>query len=301
MWRAPSLAVSSRAAISGSSSKASARRFQFRRRQMRGQKMQAWASGGKYSPVAMVFCSLRYSGVRARDLRERGEIFVGGDEQAIVLRKLAEFGIVDCRASFVIHLPNLFCELRQGYATTLLSLVKRFVIADFLYTAKGRTVFPESSTYEQMQSLHAGAKALSMVPLMTATLRPLSGMAHRSDAYTSQLRALAHSKDGGTVLQLQDGFMACGQYSPSNIIGLPVLGSAHLHWIFITLNRPLSIEAGGSGVKSPAVSMLGDSADVVRQRSVSTVNSPIVSRINTHLHTRLGAHIVGDGGSRHPY
>jgi hypothetical protein len=57
-----------------------------------------------------------------------------------------------------MHLPNLFCEFRQGYATTLLNLVKRFVMADFLYTATRRTVFPESSTYKQMQSLHAGAK-----------------------------------------------------------------------------------------------------------------------------------------------
>jgi hypothetical protein len=123
---------------------------------------------GKCSSVVTVFCSLRHPVVRARDLRERGEIFVGGDEQAIVLRKLAAFGLVACRASIGIHLPNLFCEFRQGYATTLLSLVKCFVMADFLYTAKGRTVFPESSTYVQMQSLHAGAKTPSMVSLLTA-------------------------------------------------------------------------------------------------------------------------------------
>jgi hypothetical protein len=134
------------AAISGSYSKASALRFQFRRRRLRGQKMRAWASGGKCSSVVTVFRSLRHSVVRARDLRDRGEIFVGGDEQAIGLRKLAAFGLVACGASIGIHLPNLFCEFRQGYATTLLSLVKRFVMADFLYTAKGRAVFPESST-----------------------------------------------------------------------------------------------------------------------------------------------------------
>jgi hypothetical protein len=108
--------------------------------------------------VITVFRSLRHSVVRARDLRDRGEIFVGGDEQAIVLRKLAAFGLVACSVSIGMHLPNLFCEFRQRYATTLLSLVKRFVMVDFLYTAKRRTVFPESSTYGQMQSLHAGAK-----------------------------------------------------------------------------------------------------------------------------------------------
>ena len=113
------------AAISGSHSKASARRFQFRRRRLRGQKMRAWASGGKCSSVVTVFCSLRHSVVRARDLRERGEIFVGGDEQAIVLRKLAVFGLVGWRASIGIHLPNLFCEFRQRYATTLLGSVKQ--------------------------------------------------------------------------------------------------------------------------------------------------------------------------------
>jgi hypothetical protein len=120
--------------------------------------MRAWASGGKCSSVVTVFRSLRHPVVRARDLRDRGEIFVGGDDQAIVLRKLAAFGLVACRASIGIHLPNLCCEFRQGYATTLLNLVKRFVMADFLYTAKRRTVFPESSTYKQMQSLHTRAK-----------------------------------------------------------------------------------------------------------------------------------------------
>ena len=146
------------AAISGSYSKGSVLRFQFRRRRLRGQKMRAWASGGKCSSVVTVFRSLRHSVVRARDLRERGEIFIGGDEQAIVLRKLAAFGLVACRVSIGSHLPNLFCEFRQGYATILLSPVKRFVMADFLYTAERRTVFPESSIYKQMQSLHAGAK-----------------------------------------------------------------------------------------------------------------------------------------------
>jgi hypothetical protein len=129
------------AAISGSHSKASALRFQFRRRRLRGQKMRAWASGGKCSSVVTVFRSLRHSVVRARDLRERAEIFVGGDEQAIGLRKLAAFRLVACGASIGIHLPNLFCEFRQGYATTLLNLVKRFVMADFLYTAKGAPCF----------------------------------------------------------------------------------------------------------------------------------------------------------------
>jgi hypothetical protein len=38
--------------------------------------------------------SPRHSVVRARDLEEHGEIFVGGDEQAIVVRKLAVFGLV---------------------------------------------------------------------------------------------------------------------------------------------------------------------------------------------------------------
>jgi hypothetical protein len=98
--------------------------------------------------VITVFRSLRHSVVRARDLRDRGEIFVGGDEQAIVLRKLAAFGLVACSVSIGMHLPNLFCEFRQRYATTLLSLVKRFVMVDFLYTAKRRTVFPESSIYK---------------------------------------------------------------------------------------------------------------------------------------------------------
>jgi hypothetical protein len=158
VWRAPSSAVSSRAAITGSSSKAAALRFQFRRRRLRSQKMQAWVSGGKCSSEVTVFCSPRLSVLRARDLEERGEIFVGGDQQAMVVRKLAVFGLVACRVSIGMHLPNLFCEFRQGYATTLLSLVKRFVMVDFLYTAKRRTVFPESSTHEQMQSLHAGAK-----------------------------------------------------------------------------------------------------------------------------------------------
>ena len=129
------------AAISGSHSKASALRFQFRRRRLRGQKMRAWASGGKCSSVVTVFCSLRHPVVRARDLRDRGEIFAGGDEQTIVLRKLAAFRLVACGASIGIHLPNLFCEFRQGYATTLLNLVKRFVMADFLYTAKGAPCF----------------------------------------------------------------------------------------------------------------------------------------------------------------
>ena len=73
--------------------KASALRFQFRRRRLRGQKMQAWVSGGKCSSMVTVFCSLRHSVVRARDLEERGEIFVGVDEQAIVVRKLAVFGL----------------------------------------------------------------------------------------------------------------------------------------------------------------------------------------------------------------
>jgi hypothetical protein len=113
------------AAISGSYSKASVLRFQFRRRRLRGQKMRAWASGGKCSSVVTVFCSPRHSVLWARDLEERGEIFVGGDEQAIVVRKLTVFGLVDCRASIGNHLPNLFCEFRQGYATTLLKPVKR--------------------------------------------------------------------------------------------------------------------------------------------------------------------------------
>jgi hypothetical protein len=43
--------------------------------------------------MVTVFCSLRHSVVRARDLEERGEIFVGVDEQAIVVRKLAVFGL----------------------------------------------------------------------------------------------------------------------------------------------------------------------------------------------------------------
>ena len=133
------------AAMSESYSEALTLRFQFRRRRLRGQKMQAWMSGGKCSSVVTVFCSLRHSVVRARDLRERGEILIGGVEQAIVLRKLAVFGLVGCRVSIGMHLPNLFCEFRQRYATTLLNLVKRFVMADFLYTAKRCTVFPESS------------------------------------------------------------------------------------------------------------------------------------------------------------
>ena len=134
-------------------------------------------SSGKCSSVVTVFCSLRHPVVRARDLRDRGEIFAGGDEQAIVVRKLAVFGLVACRASIGIHLPNLFCEFRQGYATTLLNLVKRFVMADFLYTAKWRTVFLESSACKQMQSLHAGAKTPSLASLLTAI-----AMRHRHQA-----------------------------------------------------------------------------------------------------------------------
>ena len=87
--------------------------------------------------------------LRMRDLEERGEIFVGGDEQAMVVRKLAVFGLVAGRVSIGMHLPNLFCEFRQGYATTLLKTVKCFVNGDFLYTARGRTASPESSTYEK--------------------------------------------------------------------------------------------------------------------------------------------------------
>jgi hypothetical protein len=93
--------------------------------------------------------------LRARDLEERGEIFVGGDEQGNGCAQACGIRVGRLWASIRIHLPNLFCEFRQGYATTLLSLFKRFMMADFLYTAKGRSVFPESSTYEQVQSLHA--------------------------------------------------------------------------------------------------------------------------------------------------
>jgi hypothetical protein len=86
--------------------------------------MQAWVSGGKCSLVVTVFCSLPHSVVRARDLEERGEIFTGGDEQAVGVRKFVVVGLVGRRASIGIHLPNLFCEFRQRYATTLLSSVK---------------------------------------------------------------------------------------------------------------------------------------------------------------------------------
>jgi hypothetical protein len=93
--------------------------------------MQAWVSGEKCSSVVTVFCSPRLSLLRARDLEERGEIFVGGDDQAMVVRKLAVFGLVACRVSIGMHLPNLFCEFRQGYATTLLSSVKSFLMRTF--------------------------------------------------------------------------------------------------------------------------------------------------------------------------
>jgi hypothetical protein len=46
----------------------------------------------------------------------------------------------------------------------MLSSVKRFVMADFWYTAKRRTEFPEPSIYEQMQSLHAGSNKLLSFP-----------------------------------------------------------------------------------------------------------------------------------------
>jgi hypothetical protein len=51
--------------------------------------MRARVAGGKCSSVVTVFCSPRHSVLRARDLEERGEIFVGGDEQAMVVHKLA--------------------------------------------------------------------------------------------------------------------------------------------------------------------------------------------------------------------
>jgi hypothetical protein len=66
------------------------------------------------------------------------------------------YGRKCCRASIGIHLPSLFGELRQEYATTLLRSVKHFVIStfsitDFLYTARGRNPFPDSSSHEQVQ------------------------------------------------------------------------------------------------------------------------------------------------------
>jgi len=84
--------------------------------------------------------------LRARDLEERGEIFVGGDDQAMVVRKLAVFGLVACGVSIGMHLPNLFCEFRQGYATTLLSSVKSFLMRTFCTPPKGAPCFRNHRT-----------------------------------------------------------------------------------------------------------------------------------------------------------
>jgi hypothetical protein len=127
------------AAISGSYSKASALRFQFRRCRLCGQKMQAWAWDGECTSVVTVFCSMRHSIVRARDLEERGEIFVGGDEQAMVVHKLAVFGLVACRVSIGMHLPNLFCEFRQGIRHNIAQFCQAGIWAAANIAAQRRT------------------------------------------------------------------------------------------------------------------------------------------------------------------
>jgi hypothetical protein len=88
--------------------------------------------------------------------------------------------------------------------------------------------------------------------------------------------------------------MPFGQYSPSIVLVI----FPHLHSTFSTLQT--KVETGGCGVKRLAVSMRGDSAGALLPRSTTIADSPIASRINTRLHTRLGARIVGDGGSHHP-